>query len=143
MYKIFIALIIGCLSKDIFAACPTSLSGKYSGQATYTEFYNYNFDDVAEKLYVVSFDGKGTKTRKGLLTVLVEVEADAGIPGVKAYPSGSTVTYTFDSTNCSMNIYDAINGDIKVVVANSGATLYGVKRNLTLNSVERYILTKQ
>ena len=142
MYKIFIALIIGCLSKDIFAACPTSLSGKYSGQATYTEFYNYNFDDVAEKLYVVSFDGKGTKTRKGLLTALVGIEVDAGTPGFTNYPS-VTKSYTFDSTNCSMNIYDAINGDIKFVVANSGATLYGVQRDLTLNSVERYILTKQ
>ena len=143
MYKIFIALIIGCLSKDIFAACPTSLSGKYSGQSTYTEFYNYNFDEVAEKLMVVSFSSYSSSTKTGTVTISLYVEVDSGTPGTTIDTTSKSYTYTYNTTSCSFKVSDPSDGDIQFVVADSGKTLYGVKRDLTFNAVQRYLFTKQ
>ena len=143
MYKIFIALIIGCLSKDIFAACPTSLSGKYSGQSTYTEFYNYNFDEVAENVMVVSFSSYSSSTKTGTIIVSLSVEANSGNPVMQIDTASKSYTYTYNTTNCSFNVPDPYNGDMYFVVADSGKTLYGVKRDINSNGVKRYLFTKQ
>jgi hypothetical protein len=143
MYKIFIALIIGCLSKDIFAACPTSLSGKYSGQATYTEVGNGTVDEVAEKLMVISFGSYSSITKTGTVTASLYVEVDSGTPGTTIDTTSKSYTYTYNTTSCSFKVSSPSTGDMYFVVANSGNTLYGVKRDLTYNAVERYIFTKQ
>ena len=143
MYKIFIALIIGCLSKDIFAACPTSLSGKYSGQATYTEVGNGTVDEVVEKLMVISFGSYSSITKKGTVTVSLYVEVDSGTPGTTIDTKSKSITYTYNTTSCSFKVSSPSTGDMYFVVANSGNTLYGVNRDLTYNAVERYIFTKQ
>ena len=143
MYKILVALLISCVSGNVFAACPATLEGKYSGQGTYTELTNWIVDDVAEKLYVVSFDGKGTKTVRGKMISSLYIEVDSGISGVVIQTSSVTLPYTFDKTNCYAKIIDPIDGDINLVVANSGNTVYGVKREKSFKAVERYFLTKQ
>ena len=144
MNKILLSLLIGALSGNVFAACPASaaMSGKYSGQGTYTEFNDNSLDAVAEKLIIVSFDGKGTATVKGKATVSLYIEASPGETEVKIESTSVIVPYTFDSKNCSMQVWDG-GGNINFVVANAGNTLYGVKRDKEFQGVERYLFTKQ
>ncbi|MFI3217362.1 MAG: hypothetical protein QX192_11260 [Methylococcales bacterium] len=144
MNKILLSLLIGTLSGNVFAACPASaaMSGKYSGQGTYTEFNDNSLDAVAEKLIIVSFDGKGTATFKGKATVSLYIEASPGETEVKIESTSVIVPYTFDSKNCSMQVWDG-GGNINFVVANAGNTLYGVKRDKEFQGVERYLFTKQ
>jgi hypothetical protein len=137
MYKILVALLISCVSGSVFAGCPAKLIGKYSGQATYTEVNGGIVDEVAEKLIVISFDGKGT----AIISRYVEV--DTGIVGVDIQTTPKSIHYTFDKSSCSVSMPDNVDGDINLVVADSGKTVYGVKREITFNSVERYLLTKQ
>jgi hypothetical protein len=147
MNKILLSLLIGSLSGNVFAACPKVISGTYSGQATYTEL-NYtelngnSLGDTAEKLIIVSFDGKGTATVKGKATVSLYIEASPGETEVKVESTSVIVPYTFDSKNCSMQVWDG-GGNINFVVANAGNTLYGVKRDKEFPGVERYLFTKQ
>ena len=144
MNKILLSLLIGSLSGNVFAACPASaaMSGKYSGQATYTELNGNSLDAVAEKLIIVSLDGKGTATVKGKATVSLYIEASPGETEVKIESTSVIVPYTFDSKNCSMQVWDG-GGNINFVVANAGNTLYGVKRDKEFPGVERYLFTKQ
>ena len=142
MNKILLSLLIGSLSGNVFAACPKVMSGKYSGQATYTELNGNSLDAVAEKLIIVSFDGKGTATVKGKATVSLYIEASPGETEVKIESTSVIVPYTFDSKNCSMQVWDG-GGNINFVVANAGNTLYGVKRDKESPGVQRYLFTKQ
>ena len=53
MYKIFIALIIGFISKDIFANCPAKLNGKYT--ITAIEYNNVTiFDQLSQTNKIVA-----------------------------------------------------------------------------------------
>ncbi|GDX84221.1 hypothetical protein LBMAG43_02630 [Methylococcaceae bacterium] len=54
IFDCILSLLIGSLSGNVFAACPASaaMSGKYSGQATYTELNGNSLDAVAEKLII-------------------------------------------------------------------------------------------
>ncbi|MEN9595781.1 MAG: hypothetical protein RL236_215, partial [Pseudomonadota bacterium] len=99
MNKILLSLLIGSISGNVFAACPASaaMSGKYSGQATYTELNGNSLDAVAEKLIIVSLDGKGTATVKGKATVSLYIEASPGETEVKVESTSVIVPYTFDS----------------------------------------------
>lgn len=138
MYKILVALLISCVSVNVFAACPAKLIGKYSGHITYTQIgSSSSVDEVAEKLLVISFDGKGTATGSRY------VEVNTSSSGVEIVTTQTTLSYSFDKNSCSVQIIDSDHGDINAVVANSGNTLYGVKRDSTYNGVQRFEFTKQ
>ena len=150
MNKILLSLLIGSLSGNVFAACPKVMSGKYSGQATYTQLNGNSLDAVAEKLIIVSFDGKGTATVKGKATLSLYIEASPGNSNMQIQSTWPILPYTFDSKNCSMTVWDNQDGDTNanagntiLVVANAGNTLYGVKRDKESQGVQRFLFTKQ
>ena len=147
MNKIVIAIIIACFSNGVFAACPTpiGMAGIFSGRATYTELPNGVVSDIAEKLFVVKLNGAGNAVQSGIATSLKYIEASPGNLTVQIKSTPSILSYTYDSSSCSVTISDPTNGSgtLYMVVANGGNTLFGVKRDLTYVGVERYEFTRQ
>lgn len=150
MRNIFIISLLSCLSGIVFAACPVTIQGDYSGYGTYTEIYGAT--NIVGKLYNLSLDGKGTATKQGVVKIKRYVEVDA-IKAAGIYDETTVIEmpYKYDKASCTVTMTTKIaldGAEVIFLVANSGNTLYGIKQEkgpdgTYMPTVEQFILTKQ
>ena len=129
MNKLFITILIGCFSGNVFAACPAKLDGNYVGSAQYTEGNGLALADgtwlgsaiasVEYNLFVSKFSGNTA-------TIIKQYKASSN-GGVAEELNNETGRFTvsYDKATCSGSLVAPQQTDdpIYFVVGNNGQTI--------------------
>jgi len=158
IFVVFLAYI-----QPSIAACPTSISGIYSGSVVGFNFTSIRTDGTGtftsgnSSLIRVVFDGKGTSIIKGNVSPFTLINAETGQTstngGAALAPVANVLnsTYLFDKTTCFGKFYlreagAAIDTEFTFTVTDSGSQISVIQTSEitgTFNSAGSIILRKQ
>lgn len=132
MNKLFITILIGCFSGNVFAACPAKLDGNYVGSAQYTEGNGLALADgtwLGSAIASIEYNLFVTKFSGNTVTIIKQFKASTGGGTAEEINKGGTFNLSYDKATCSGSLVALQQTDdpIYFVVGNNGQTIKMIK----------------